>query len=153
MKKVEDSDLDNNLLGIAMTTSQPVDYKKYIKSAKWRNISDVMKKYANFTCQRCKKTFHPSELDVHHRNYDRLGRELPSDLEVLCRANCHPIADAERVEKVCIHRESRRLDAASDTFLSKKYGDNYSAYADEGMYEEFERWRAKMHYGETGEEW
>ncbi|MDP1615522.1 MAG: hypothetical protein Q8L68_06970 [Methylococcales bacterium] len=136
-----------------MANSQSVDYKTYIKSGKWRNISTVMKKYANFTCQRCKKIFHPSELDVHHRNYDRLGRELPSDLEVLCRRNCHPIADAVRVAVVSEHRESRRLEAASDTFLSKKYGDNYVAFANKGMYDEFERWRAKKQYGETGEDW
>jgi 5-methylcytosine-specific restriction endonuclease McrA len=136
-----------------MAPSRPVDYEKYLRSAKWRNISAAMKKYVNFTCQSCKVKFHPGELDVHHRTYDRLGNERPSDLQVLCRSNCHPIADARRVEKVAVRREQRQYDAASHTFLSKKYGDNYASFADEGMYEEFERWRAKKHYAETGEDW
>ncbi|HWG88237.1 MAG TPA: hypothetical protein VN679_10690 [Candidatus Acidoferrales bacterium] len=136
-----------------MTSSRPINYEKYLHSAKWHNISAAMKKYANFTCQRCKKVFHPGELDVHHLNYDRLGNERPSDLQVLCHAECHPIADALRAERVNSHRKQRNSDAASHTFLSKKYGDNYAAFADDGMYDEFERWSAKKHFGETGEEW
>ena len=112
-----------------------------------------MKKYANFTCQRCRTKFDPGELDVHDLNYDRLGNERPSDLQVLCRAKCHPIADARRVERVTIRREQRQSESAGHTFLSKKYGDNYASFADDGMYEEFERWRAKKQYGDTGDGW
>ena len=136
-----------------MTPPRSVDYEKYLRSAKWRNIAAAMKKFANFTCQRCRTNFHPGELDVHHLNYDRLGNERPSDLQVLCRANCHPIADATRVEGTLIRREQRQSDAAAHTFLSKKYGDNYASFADDSMHEEFEHWRAKKHYGETGEDW
>lgn len=136
-----------------MTSSRPVGYEKYLRSAKWRNIAAAMKKYTNFTCQRCKKALRPGELDVHHLNYDRLGSERPSDLQVLCRAECHPVADALREERVSNRREQRKSDTACHTFLSKKYGDNYASFADEGMYDEFDRWRAKKHYGETGEEW
>ena len=134
-----------------MKSSRQIDYDKYLRSAKWRNISTAMKRYVDFTCQRCKTKFHPSELDVHHLNYDRLGRERPSDLQVLCRAKCHPIADAQRSEQVIVRREQRQYDAARDTFLFKKYGD--ASFADEGMYEEFERWIAKKHNVETGDGW
>ena len=79
-------------------------YDQYIKSAKWRNISAKMKKYANYVCSRCGKKFHPGELDVHHLNYERLGNERPSDLQVLCRATCHPIAGVARAEKVQARR-------------------------------------------------
>ena len=130
-----------------------VVYEQYIKSAKWRNISAAMKKFANFTCQRCRNKFHPSELEVHHLNYDRLGNERPSDLQVLCRATCHPIADTKRAEAVQVRREERRYESALDTYLSKKYGDNYAAYADEGMYEEANRWLSRKRYGESGEDW
>lgn len=112
-----------------------------------------MKKYAKFTCQRCKEKLPPGALDVHHLTYERLGNERPSDLQVLCRSKCHPIADAQRAERTSEWRERRQSDAACETFLSKKYGQNYASFADEGMYEEFERWRAKKHYGETGEDW
>lgn len=134
-----------------MTSQRPANYDKYIASSKWRNIASAMKKHGNFTCQRCKNKFHPGELDVHHRNYDSFGNERMSDLEVLCHAKCHPIADAQRVEQVIVRRERRQNDAATHTFLSKKYGDNYASFAHEGMYEEFEDWLAKKRYGEFGE--
>lgn len=136
-----------------MTSGPPVDYGDYMSSARWRNISAAMKKYANFTCQRCKARLHPSELDVHHLNYERMGKERISDLQVLCRSKCHPIADANRAEQDTVRREQRRSDTACDTYLSKKYGDNYASFEDESMHREYERWRTKKHYGETGEDW
>jgi hypothetical protein len=89
-------------------------------------------------------------LDVHHRNYERLGHESPHDLQVLCRGTCHPIADSHRIEQVNIRRINRQTDAARDTFLSKKYGDNFASFADASMHEEFERWRSRKNYEETG---
>jgi hypothetical protein len=122
-----------------------------MRSAKWRNISSAMKKYTKFTCQGCNCTFPAEELEVHHLTYERLGCERPSDLRVLCRTKCHPIADTTRAQQTQIRRETRQYKSAQDTFLSKKYGDNYQSFADEGMYEEFDNWRAKKRYGETGE--
>jgi HNH endonuclease len=139
--------------------SAQVDYDEYIKSTMWRNISAKMKQLARYRCQRCGKTFHPSELEVHHRNYDRLGRENPGDLEVLCKAMCHSIADAERArltqqrrEARVVQGEVRQFENARDTYLSKKYGDNWSAFADDAMHEEFEHWHAKKRYRESGED-
>ena len=134
-----------------MKSVQSDEYKKYIRSAKWRNISNVMKKYVNFTCQGCNQIFPAEQLEVHHLTYERLGHENPSDLRVLCRENCHPIADNVRAQKTQIRRETRQYNSAQDTYLSKKYGDNYQSFADGGMYEEFEHWSAKKRYGETGE--
>ena len=34
-------------------------------------------------------------MEVHHKTYERLGKERRSDLEVLC-PRCHRIADRER---------------------------------------------------------
>ena len=134
-----------------MTSPRPANYEKHIRSAKWRNISAAMKKHFDYICQGCKIKFHPTQLEVHHRNYDGFGNERMSDLQVLCRDKCHPIADALRVEQVATRREKRRDDAACQTFLSKKYGDNYASFAHDGMYEEYENWLAKKRYGEFGE--
>ena len=136
-----------------MNNSQPPNYSKYLKSAKWRNISSDMKKCANYVCNRCGKKFHSGELDVHHLNYERLGKEHPSDLQVLCRTTCHPIADATRVENVATRREKRRYELGRDTYMSKKYGDNHAMFADEGMHEQYDRWLVKKGYGEFGEDW
>lgn len=124
-----------------------------MRSTKWRNISAAMKKHVNYICQGCKTRLHSGQLEVHHLNYDSFGNERMSDLRVLCRDKCHPIADSIRAEQVAIRREQRQTDAACHTFLSSKYGDNYESFANDGMYEEFDRWRARKHYGETGEGW
>ena len=71
---------------------------------------------------------------------------------MLCK-KCHLIADAKRAAATQIRREGRQYQSATGTYLSKKYGDNYATFADEGMYEEAERWLAKKRYGESGEDW
>lgn len=63
-------------------------YKLYIKSALWR------KKRMNFinnvcnTCESCNIKFPTKELCLHHNTYERLWKELDSDLNVVC-TNCH----------------------------------------------------------------
>jgi len=39
-------------------------------------------------CEDCNEELSPDSTHVHHRTYERLGRELPKDLEVLC-LRCH----------------------------------------------------------------
>ncbi len=48
-----------------------------------------------YTCARCGRIKSAANLQVHHLTYERLGNELPSDLQVLCHA-CHWEADKER---------------------------------------------------------
>ncbi len=62
-----------------------VAYEKYIQSPEWRIRADMAKYRAGFLCQSCGKT---SDLQAHHRTYERLGHELPDDIEVLC-SECH----------------------------------------------------------------
>src|SRR5262245_38656430 len=69
---------------------RPVDYKAYINSAEWKEKRRLVFRKQGRKCTDCGKT---SELQVHHKTYERLGHERLSDLEVLCRqchANCHP---------------------------------------------------------------
>ena len=62
-----------------------IDYHEYIRSDEWREKADAAKERAGHRCQVC---YSPDQLDAHHRTYERLGNELPSDITVLCR-NCH----------------------------------------------------------------
>ena len=55
------------------------------------------------TCRRCGSR---RELQVHHLTYERLGKELPRDLIVLCR-KCHEEAHARMSEP--------RFDSALET--------------------------------------
>lgn len=61
------------------------DYYAYIRSPEWRAKADAAKARAEWRCQLCYST---GPLDAHHRTYERLGNELPSDITVLC-SECH----------------------------------------------------------------
>jgi HNH endonuclease len=63
-----------------------VDYNEYIQSEGWDAKRKRRLKKDGYTCQRCGAKNKP--LDVHHLNYDRLGKERMGDLESLCR-HCH----------------------------------------------------------------
>lgn len=67
--------------------SQHLNYDDYIQSKDWRERADAAKERAGHRCQVC---YSPDQLDAHHRTYERLGNELPSDITVLCR-NCHTL--------------------------------------------------------------
>ncbi len=62
-----------------------VDYASYIQSARWAHLRDIALEHYGDACALCGS---PHDLNVHHRTYDRLGKERLSDLTVLCRA-CH----------------------------------------------------------------
>lgn len=72
------------------------DYNRYMGSKTWENTREKALLRANGECQRCKAW--NCTLEVHHRTYERLGRERAGDLEVLCKP-CHEIADKERAEE------------------------------------------------------
>jgi hypothetical protein len=54
-----------------------------------------MLRSADYRCERCGSPGDARSLEVHHLTYERLGRELPEDLMVVCWP-CHDIEDAER---------------------------------------------------------
>ncbi len=60
-------------------------YLAYLNSPDWRRVRNRALKLAGWQCSRC-----PSkrELQVHHKTYERLGKERDEDLDVLCE-NCH----------------------------------------------------------------
>jgi len=71
-------------------------YNEYMQSTEWRVIRSLKLEAAGDRCEhrtlifwRCNER---RRLEVHHRNYRRLGRERPSDLKVLCKAH-HRQAD------------------------------------------------------------
>lgn len=71
-----------------------MDYKKYLKSYEWQIKRERALKYAGYRCQICNSEV---RLEVHHRTYDNLGDEQPSDLTVLCH-DCHK-RHSDRMQK------------------------------------------------------
>lgn len=77
-------------------TRHSVEYDEYMQSDKWRRRKHRLFTRRGYVCEMCGASGVP--LDVHHKNYDRLGHELDEDLQIVCREVCHPKADRERVE-------------------------------------------------------
>lgn len=61
------------------------EYLAYLESPWWRMRRHAVMRYRGERCERCGLT---QRLQLHHRTYQRLGKELPEDVELLCR-NCH----------------------------------------------------------------
>ena len=72
----------------AIQALRAMPYDVYLKTPYWLDLRRRMIHKAGNQCQVCKKSGVGAVLNVHHRSYDRLGEELPSDLMVLCR-ECH----------------------------------------------------------------
>jgi hypothetical protein len=62
------------------------EYRAYLESPEWRVRRQWKLDEARNRCEVCNSSEPP--IDVHHRTYERLGRERQSDLVVLCR-QCH----------------------------------------------------------------
>ena len=70
----------------------PVDYDAHLGSAGWRDSAarKAELQLAGHRCRVCDRGPPNVRLDVHHRNYDRFGRERVEDLTTLCR-ECHVV--------------------------------------------------------------
>ena len=89
--------------------AEPPHYRAYLAGDRWRERRALALKAARYKCDRCGKHGRRggAGLQVHHLSYDRLGSELPEDLEVLCDY-CHR-ARHSRLSR----RERHRISAAA----------------------------------------
>lgn len=63
-------------------------YDAYIASDEWKELKLDILMQRGCNCERCLKSLPPNVLQLHHKTYARLFKELASDLELLC-PNCH----------------------------------------------------------------
>jgi hypothetical protein len=61
-------------------------YDDYLRSSHWINLRAMMRARAGGCCKRCGCA--SKRLEIHHLTYERIGRELESDLIALC-PGCH----------------------------------------------------------------
>lgn len=78
---------------VVPANQQVVKYRAYIASPEWREKATAAKARVGHRCQVCNRD--DLVLDAHHRTYERLGRELPTDITVLCR-RCHELYETQR---------------------------------------------------------
>lgn len=69
----------------AVAELRALPYADYLQSQHWFRMRRQAVKKARKRCNRCGSK---KQLNVHHKTYDRVGCEMLSDLEVLCRS-CH----------------------------------------------------------------
>jgi 5-methylcytosine-specific restriction endonuclease McrA len=62
-----------------------MDYQEYLKSREWEVKRQAVLMWWGYKCALCNTT---NQIEVHHNNYDRVGKELFTDLIPLCDA-CH----------------------------------------------------------------
>ena len=80
--------------GVSASPSLPlaINYHDYLLTKEWQVHRQAALRRAKHRCQICGER---DGLEVHHLNYDRLGHELPADLQVVCHG-CHWIAENVR---------------------------------------------------------
>lgn len=88
----EDREVDTEALEVlndeeSVEALKAMPYPAYLQSKHWQRQRREARSRANDHCQVCNSGV---QLEVHHRTYDRLGCELPTDLFVLCY-DCHDL--------------------------------------------------------------
>ena len=63
------------------------DYQEYLQSPEWNKRKGWVLIFWGSRCAVCCSN---QKVQVHHRNYDRVGKELLTDLIVLCDT-CHAL--------------------------------------------------------------
>ena len=96
-------------------------YKEYLKTTHWANIKLSIK---DAVCCICGS----SKIQLHHQNYDNLGKEIPEDIVALCgkhHMEIHGISPKKRrktVSKYKIKRENGVIVKVYPIKLMKKKG-------------------------------
>lgn len=71
----------------------------------WQELRYQAWKRADGYCERCAKPLESGKWHLHHRTYERAGKELLADVEAICVA-CHQLEHPDK--KILTAREIRR---------------------------------------------
>lgn len=117
-------------------------YKAALQSKHWKRLKSLHMHWNEFRCAKCNR--YESEaggpLELHHLNYERLGRERPDDTVLLC-PECHEKADKVRAEDTRVRQAQRLYDARLDGWATKVYGEEWHSEQDpEAVARDFDDW-------------
>lgn len=97
-------------------------YKSYIVSDEWKKKRlSFIKKYKN-KCQCCKQEYLDKDLSLHHHTYERVWKELDTDLVLVC-VKCHSDIHYNNWKKVRLIEKKLRK-----RFNEISYNYNYSVF-------------------------
>jgi 5-methylcytosine-specific restriction endonuclease McrA len=118
-------------------------YNAVIASKRWRGLRDRRFHDTGGKCERCgweQSRWHKGRgLELHHKTYERLGEELPGDLELLCQ-RCHAAADIERAREGERRSSNALWDARFYGWARSVYGDDWYDGDVEDAYDRFCDW-------------
>lgn len=130
------------------------EYRSVIASKRWRELRVRLMRERGSICERCGKTWAPGykvSLQLHHKTYERLGRERDEDVQLVCES-CHSGADVERVADSRRRSDGALYDARLDGWASRRHGERWASEATfgerEAIADEFEQWLETHHDGE-----
>lgn len=75
---------------VELSNLAEINYQEYLKTKYWKKVRKVMHKTIGRKCELCGSDMF---IDVHHFNYNNVGKETLNDLTCLCRS-CHGIIHA-----------------------------------------------------------
>lgn len=82
--------------GLYFFPTRKEKYQHYLNSEKWRKFRLQVLKKDDFKCVRCGSEYN---LQIHHIDYQRIGKEKIQDCVTLCR-NCHEIIHKKNGKQV-----------------------------------------------------
>lgn len=106
-----------------LSKSDEDKYQAYIRSQKWRQKAERVKKRDNYRCQTC---LSQEDLEVHHKTYEHLYEEPMKDLITLCKF-CHEAITSSIRERRYAKRELNPADTARVTPIPKDKGESNGA--------------------------
>jgi len=96
-------------------------YHKYLKSETWINIKLDLIEIRGQKCERCEKK--TKYLHLHHLTYERVFKEEPGDLELLCggcHATEHRIVKPPKAKSISLQKKQRVIIKALRKQLTDK---------------------------------
>ena len=85
-RKAERRKLRQKAIALGKPSDWYIKYKEYLNSPQWQRFRRQIFEQRGRRCERCLKP--AMVLHLHHKTYQRFGKELPEDVEILC-APCH----------------------------------------------------------------
>lgn len=94
-------------------------YKEYLLSSEWAEIKlDLIQSRGRF-CENCGKSKPLNVLQIHHKTYERIFNELPSDLVILC-PRCHMKQHRDIIPKETLAKFGLKKPKAKKPIVAKK---------------------------------